>query len=139
MDPVTALAATAVAALAPYLAKAGEKFAEEAGKAAAGKLGALYQFLKERFEKKPDIQPVFQYLEANPKSEDAQAAMRVQLVMQLMKDKEFEESLQKMVDEIKQDPASQSFITNVYGGEVGQIVNAGSIDTITYSREAKKH
>jgi hypothetical protein len=137
MDPVTALAATAVTALVPYLAKAGEKIAEEAGKVVADKIGVLYQFLRQRFENKPELQAVFKLLEANPKSQDAQAAMRVQLAVQLTQDKAFEDSLRQMVEEIQQDPVSQSFITKVYGGEVGQIVNAGHIGTVTYTKDSK--
>lgn len=53
MTPVASLAATAVAVLAPYLAKAGEEIAKEAGQAVAAKIGPLYKTLKARFESNP--------------------------------------------------------------------------------------
>ncbi len=58
MDPIASLAASVVAVLSPYLAKAGEEFAKEAGKAAANKFGALYQFLKTSFKRnRPQKKP----------------------------------------------------------------------------------
>lgn len=137
MDPITSLAASAVAIIAPYLAAAGQEFAKEAGKVAAGKIDALYNSLKNRFKKKSSGKEALSDLEANPDNEDAKAALRLQLVKQLTADKEFESSLRKLVEEIGQDQASQSFLTNVYGGEVGQIINASHIGSITFGKETK--
>ena len=137
MDPIASLAASVVAVLSPYLAKAGEEFAKEAGKTAANKFGALYQFLKTRFKKKPAAKEALADLEANPDNEDAKAALRRQLTKQMNADNTFVNTLRKILDEIDQDKESQTFLTQVYGGEVGQIINAHHIDTITYKKESK--
>ena len=138
MDPITSLAASAVAILAPYLVEAGHEFAKETGKAAGGKIGALYTALKNRFKRKSSGKEALSELEAHPDNEDARAALRLQLTKQLMADKTFADSLRKILAEIDQDKASQSFLTQVYGGEVGQIINADHIGTITYGKESKK-
>ena len=137
MDPITSLAASAVAVLSPYLAKAGEEFAKEAGKAAANKFGALYQFLKTRFKKIPVAKEALADLEANPENEDAKAALRRQLTKQMNADKAFIDALRKMLDEIDQDDRSHTFLTQVYGGEVGQIINAHYIESIKYKKDSK--
>jgi hypothetical protein len=130
MDPIATLAASAVAALTPYLAKAGEEFAKEAGKAAVAKFSALYQVLKDRFKNKPTAKEALVDLETNPNDEDAQAALRLQLKKQLTADPSFVEALQKLVNDIKEDKETFSFLTQVYGGKVGDIFNIGKVGTL---------
>ena len=137
MDPIATLSASAVAVLAPYLTKAGEEFSKEAGKAAANKFGAFYQFLKTRFKKKPAAEEALADLEANPDNEDAKAALRRQLTKQMNADKTFIDTLREYLNEIDQDEKAKSFLVQVYGGEVGQIINAHHIDTITYKKDAR--
>ena len=127
MDP-TSLAATAVAALAPYLAKAAEKFAEETGKAAADKIGALYQALKTRFENKPAAQEALTDLEANPNNEDAKAALRRQLTKQMDTDPSLKDTLQELLNDIDKDEKSMSFLIKVYGGKIKNIAQIGRVD-----------
>src|SRR6185295_10126223 len=121
MDPITSLAATAVAALAPYLAKAGEKFAEETGKAMADKIGILYQALKTRFVDKPAAQEALADLEANPSNEDAKGALRLQLTKQIKADPTFKDTLGELLNDIDKDEKSMSFLVQVYGGKVKNI------------------
>jgi hypothetical protein len=125
MDPNTSLAASAVAALAPYLAEAGTEFSKETGKAPANKIGALYQVLKTRFGNKPAAKEALADLEGNPSDQDAQAGLRRQLTKQMNADPTFRDTLQKLLDEIMQDKGSYSFLTQVYGGKVGNILNFG--------------
>jgi hypothetical protein len=138
MDPISTLATSAVAVLAPYLAEAGKEFAKEAGKTAAGKIEALYTALKNRFKKKSSGKEALSDLEANPDNEDAKAALRLQLTKQMSGDPTFADSLRQILAEINQDKASQSFLVQVYGGEVGQIINAGHIDSISYTPPSKQ-
>ena len=138
MDPITSLAASAVAALAPYLAEVGKEFAKETGKAAASKIGVLYQALKTRLKKKPTVKEALADLEANPSNEDAKAALRLQLTKQMNADPTFRDTLRKLLDEIKQDKDSISFLTQVYGGEVGQIINAYHINEIKINKGSRK-
>jgi hypothetical protein len=131
MADITSLAAIAVAALAPYLAKAGEKFAEEAGKSALDKIGALYHFLKTRFEHHPAAKDALMDLEANPQDEDVKGALRRQLAKQISADPSFQQALGELLDAIDQDEASTSFYVQVYGGKVKNIIQAGHVDNMT--------
>jgi hypothetical protein len=127
---ITSLAASAVAALAPYLAKAGEEFAREAGKGALEKIGALYDFLKKRFQANPNAKGALDDLKANPDDEDAQAALRVQIKKLMKADPTIVKTVQQMLSEIKQDKGSVSFLTQVYGGNVDKIINIGTAGTV---------
>lgn len=138
MDPIASLAASTVTILAPYLAEAGHEFAKEGGKAVAVKIEALYQMLKKRFKKKSSAKEALADLEADPKSQDAQASLRLQIAKQLKDDPAFADSLRDMLKEIDEDQSSRSFITQVYGGEVGEIVNAGNIGTLTINKSPRK-
>jgi hypothetical protein len=120
-----------VAALAPFLEKAGAKFAEETGKAAADKIGALYQALKTRFEGKPAAQEALTDLEANPTNEDAKATLRRQLTKQMDADPSLRDILQKLLNDIDQDEKAMSFLVQVYGGKVKNITQiAGKVDRL---------
>jgi len=125
MDPITSLAQAAVAALAPYLAKTGEETANETGKATAGKIAVLHQALRSRFENNPSAQEVLADLEDNPDDVDVQSALRLQLKKQMNADPTLIDALRQLLDEIKQDEGSIYFLTQFYGGSLGNIVNFG--------------
>jgi len=130
MDPITSLAASAVAVLTPYLAEAGKEFAKEAGKAALGKIGAFYDFLKQRFQDHPTAKGALDDLKANPDDEDAQAALRVQIKKLVNADPAMVKTIQQMLGEMKQDKESVSFLTQVYGGNIDKIINIGTAGTV---------
>jgi hypothetical protein len=127
MDPTTVgtLASGIVAILAPYLAKAGEEFAKETGKTASSKIGALYQAIKARFRSHPAAAEALADLEETPDDEDVQAALRLQLKKQMEADQAFTDALRQLLEEIRQDEQAATFLTQVYGGEVGKIINIG--------------
>src|SRR5687768_9415265 len=106
MDPIASLSASAVAVLAPYLAKAGEEFAKVTGKAAAGKIDELYQALKARFNNKPIAKEALADFEAKPEDEDVQAALRLQLKKQMSSDSALVDLLKQLMGEIEQDKGS---------------------------------
>lgn len=92
MDPAT-LAAQMVTLLAPalpYLLKAGERAAEEAGSRLGGQAweqaSALWAKLRPRAEERPAMMEAVQEVAQRPEDEDAQAALRVQLRKLLSKD-----------------------------------------------------
>lgn len=92
MDPAT-LAAQMVAVLAPalpYLLKAGERAAEEAGSRLGGQAweqaSALWAKLRPRADEQPAVMEAAQEVAQRPEDEDAQAALRVQLRKLLSKD-----------------------------------------------------
>lgn len=137
MESVTSLAATAVAVLVPYLANAGEELTKETVKAAAAKIGPLYKALKARFQNRPAAQEALADMESSPMDEDAQTALNLQLKKQMKADSELAETVRKLLEEIDQDKETTSFLTQVYGGEVGQIINARHIGTITGGTKPK--
>jgi hypothetical protein len=128
MDFIPSLAASVVAALVPYLAKAGEEFATVAGKATANKIGELYQTLKKRFKNKTAAKEALADVKETPHDEDAQATLRHQLKKEMTVDQTLRETLQQLLGEIKQDSGSYSFLTQVYGGNVEKIFNIGQVE-----------
>jgi hypothetical protein len=136
MDPNIALATSVVATLAPYLVKAGEEFAKEVGKTAVSKIETLYQFLNKRFKNHPSAKEALDDLKTKPDDEDAQAALRVQIKKLLKADPTLVKTIQQMLDEIKQDKASVSFLTQV-NGNVDQINNAERMN-VTFNKGTGK-
>jgi hypothetical protein len=127
---ISTLAASVVAVLAPYLAKAGEEFAKEVGKAAVSKISTLYQAIKDRFQRHTAASESLADLETAPNDQDAQAALRQQLKKQLADDPAFADTLYQLIDQIGQDKQAAAFLTQVYGGEVGQILNIDKVDKL---------
>jgi hypothetical protein len=125
MDPTTisALAAGMVAVLAPYLAKAGEEFAKEVGKAASDKLGALCQMVKARLQAHPAGAKALAEVAAKPEDEAARSALRLELEKQMEADPAWAGTLRQLLDEVAQDKQGATFLTQVYGGKVGKIIN----------------
>lgn len=74
---VSALAAGAVAALIPYLVKGAGKFAEEFGKDAYGKAGALLAALRRRLAGQPKGEQALANCEAAPTPENQAALAQV--------------------------------------------------------------
>ena len=81
---------TTLVPVLPYLLKAGEKAAEEAGKKAAGEAWdwakELWTRLRPRVEAKPAALEAVQDVAHTPDDEDAQAALRVQFKKLLAED-----------------------------------------------------
>lgn len=96
MDP-TALAATATALLAPYIAKAGEKLAEKVGEKLPEQIGKLWTTIAAKFKGKPAAEEAVKDLAANPKDEDNQAAFRKELKKLLAEDDGFVNELAKLL------------------------------------------
>jgi hypothetical protein len=126
MDPVTIAAAT-VAALSPYLAKAGEKIAGAAGDAAWKQAGSLYERLKQKFVGKPAAQAALDDLEQAPADADTQAALRKELKKLLAEDGDLLRELSAALGQMK--TAGVSFNNQIAGnvGSLTQIGNAGDV------------
>jgi hypothetical protein len=136
MDLITTLATSVVATLTPYLVKAGEEFAKEAGKAAVNKIGTLYQFLSKRFKNHPSAKEALNDLKAKPDDKDAQAALRIQIKKVLKAEPDMVMTIQQLLVDVKQDRASVSFVTQV-NGNVDQINNAERMN-ITFNKGTRK-
>ncbi len=127
MEPIT-LATAAVAALAPYLGKAAEKFATAAGDAAWKKASELYDALKSRLASHPAAAEALDDLAQAPTDVDIQGALRQQLKKLIANDPEFARTLASLT-EAATPPVSANFQNDIHGN-VGNINQAGSIGTL---------
>lgn len=127
MDPVT-LAATAVAALNPYLLKAAEKIAGNAGDAAWKAGSALFDSLKKRFAGQPAAAAALDDLAAAPLEADNQAALRKEIRKLLASDPGFARELSGLVEGVAK-AGGISFVNHVAGsvGSITQIGTAGDV------------
>ena len=126
MDAV-AIAAATVAALSPYLAKAGEKIAGAVGEAAWKQAGTLYEKLRLRLADKPAAQAALADLEKDPTDTDTQAALRKELKKLLAEDGDLLRELSEAVG--KAGAGGVSFNNQIAGsvGSINQIGSAGDV------------
>ena len=96
---------TALVPLLPYLLKAGEKAAEETGKAVAGQswewTKSLWTKLKPGVEAKPAALEAAQDVAHAPEDEDLQVALRVQLKKLLTEDQLLAEEVGRWLEQGK--------------------------------------
>ena len=96
---------TVLAPLLPYLLKAGDKAAEETGKAVAGQswewAKSLWIKLKPKVEAKPGALEVAQDAAQAPKDQDAQAAFRQLLKKLLTEDQSLAEEVNRWLEQGK--------------------------------------
>ena len=96
---------TALVPLLPYLLKAGEKAAEETGKAVAGQSlewgKSLWTKLRPQVEAKPAALEAVQDVARAPEDEDLQAALRVQLKKLLTEDQSLAEEVSRWLEQGK--------------------------------------
>jgi hypothetical protein len=116
----------------PYLLKAGEKAAEEAGKKLGGdawdRAKGLWAKLRPKVEAKPAAQEAVQDAAAAPNDEDIQAALRLQLRKLLAEDAMLASEIERLWKE-----AQQKGTTVVAAGErsvaIGRDVTSSTIIT----------
>jgi hypothetical protein len=129
------LALSAVTLLVPYLAKAGESIANEAGGAAVAATKALYVAIRSRFHSDDDpyAQQTLERLEEKPDAAGRQSALASVLAEHAEEDSAFADELKRLVEEVTGGrPVDQQFLVQVYGGEVGKIVQIGHAGTVTF-------
>ena len=116
---------SAVTQLIPYLAKAGEEVAKKAGDASWERLKALYQDIHNRFSLDKDdyAQQTLKRLEEKPSEESRQRALSDILTEKAEADPKFAEELRQLTQNNTQGKKVSQFVTPIYGGEVGKIVN----------------
>jgi len=130
-----ALAQNVVAFLAPflpYLVKAGEGAAKEAGKKFTGeaweRAQGLWNKLRPKVEEKPAAQEVVQDLAKDPNDRDLQAALRVQLKKLLSEDQDLAQEISALFAEAK-----EAGVTVTASGErsvaIGGSVSGSTITT----------
>jgi hypothetical protein len=131
MDPLQ-LATMAISLIAPYLTQAGKAAANKAGEAAGQQIEGLLNAIRGRFVKDADMyaQQTLERLEQQPEAEGRRRAM-VDVLAEKAVDPEFAQQLAQILDKARKDEATSQFVTNVYGhGEVGQLFNIGSVETL---------
>lgn len=111
MDPAT-LAVTATTLLAPYLAKLGKSFMEEAGARLPDKVGKVWETIITRFKGNPTASRIANDLVKNADEPDNQEAFTLQLKKILKEDEEFANALQSMLKE------AQGQISNMGDGAI---------------------
>lgn len=109
----------------PYLVKAGEKAAEEAGQRLGGDswdwVKQIWNKLSPKVEEKPVLKEVVADLAANPQDEDYQAALRGQLKKLLKEDSTLEAELVQL---LKEKPPGA-------GSSIGDIIAGGDVQVST--------
>jgi hypothetical protein len=134
MDPAT-IAAGAAALLAPYLKKAGEEFAGEAGKYVQEKARLLWQKIRAKLDGDPPAKVVLDKFEANP---DAHAEeFKAKVAEKIGSDKPLGEQISADVADVKAKAPYVRVVLNITDAEraIGvraARLNAGTVDvTIT--------
>lgn len=128
------IAAAVVALLAPYLAKAGESMASKLGEKAVEATEALLQIIRDKFAKDKDTyaEQTLQRVEKEPEDKARQAALRGVLEEKIQADPAFAQKLTQLVSKTTQGQSLNQFLTNVYGGEVGNMTNIGTAGDLTF-------
>ena len=98
---VQVMATAAMALLSPYLAKAGEAFAKEAGEKLVEKASALYQAVKKKLKGDPYAEQTLARAEEKPASEGRQAALKDVLTEKMEEDADFAATVRQLVEEAK--------------------------------------
>jgi len=137
MDPA-ALATAAVGILAPYLTEAGHVAAKKLGEGAATQVEGLIGAIRRKFglDKDAYADQTLARLEAQPDEETRKQALAGVIAEKAKADAAFKEELERLVAAARGNHATMQFLTQVYGGRVGQIVNiGGSVQTLNFGRD----
>jgi hypothetical protein len=135
VDP-TVLASQALALLGPYLTKAGEAAAGKVGEAAAKHADAILGAIRRKFGADHDTyaEQTLAKVEKEPHAEWPKQALQGLLTEKVQEDPAFMAELERLLQSAKQDPATQQFLVQVYGGQVGEIFQIGSVQTLNVGR-----
>ena len=119
MDP-SLLAGQALALLGPYLAKAGGVAAEKVGVAAAKHADAILGAIRRKFGVDQDAyaEQTLAKVEEQPREEWPKQALQRIVADKAQKDPAFKAELERLLESAKQDPTTQQFLVQVYGGQV---------------------
>ncbi len=119
-----------MALLAPYLATFGQAAASKAGEAAFVGAKALLDLIRRRLSQDEYGSQTLARLEQKPEDRSRQVALEGLLAERVRDDPEFAREIRRVVHQTTGDRPVGQFLTEVYGGEVGKIVNIGSAGTV---------
>ncbi len=122
-----------MALLAPYLASLADGYVTKAGEAAFDGTKSLMKAIRDKFAHDGDqyAEQSLQRLQDRPDDEGRQSALRSILQDKADADSAFAEDLKRLVTAVTGRQRVGSFLTQVYGGEVGKIVNIQTAGTVT--------
>ena len=126
---IETVAASAIAVLAPYLAKAGESFAETAGEKLAEKVGTLYRAIKDRFKSDNDAEQTMALVEAKPDSKPRMSALEEVLVEKMKEDPNFAATVNRLVEDAKEADSRKILVFGQRNVTVGGDVSGSTIIT----------
>ncbi len=122
--------AMALAPFLPYLVKGGEKaieaVGEKVGEAGWDKAHKLYEVVQGKLSGDADAERALTQVAVKPESEPRRAVLAEVIEEKVQEDTAFGQQLQQVLNNIQADSQTVSFLTQVYGGEVGKIVNIKS-------------
>jgi hypothetical protein len=134
------IASAVIAFLSPYLIKTGEEVAAKAGEAVWKKVEEIHKAIKVRFAREKDdySRNILRGFEEKP--EKRKEALREVLTEIIQKDQAFAARLSKLLEEAKGKAilAGPEFVTNVFGGEIGEIINIGSLNELIVNKGSRK-
>jgi hypothetical protein len=125
MEPTT-LAASAIALLSPYLAKAGTKAADEVGKKLPEYAAKIWTAIRDKFKGKPAAEEAVQDLLEKPEDGMKQVVFQNQLLKVLESDDAFAESLLALLSQAGSEAKGQGGDTITNTGS-GAIATGGSV------------
>jgi len=128
---VVEIVSSAVALLSPYLVKAAEGAAQEAGKNSWEKVKGIYQAIRHKFANDKDeyAQQTLKRLEEKPVEKRRQEALESILEEKVEADSGFAAQLAELVKDTTQGQPVSQFVTQVFGdGRVGKIANFVNVD-----------
>jgi hypothetical protein len=135
MDPAT-LGTLAVSIVAPYLTEAGKAAAAKIGETASGQVANLLATLQRKFGADQDAYAgqTLARLEEQPDADTRKRALADVVAEKAEADPAFKEELARGVEAARTSPGTMQFLTQVYGGQVGEILNIGSVQTLNIGR-----
>ena len=137
MDPAT-LGALAVSIVAPYLTEAGKAAAAKIRRETASdqvenlltRCGASLEQIRDAYAGTER----FARLEQQPDAETRKRALADVVAEKAEADPAFKDELAHAVEAARTSPGTMQFLTQVYGGQVGEILNIGSVQTLNIGR-----
>jgi hypothetical protein len=126
---IQALAVAATALLGPYLAKAGEAFAEKAGEKLGEKAGTLYQAIKGKFKGDAYAEQTLARAEERPEAKGRQATLQEVLAEKMEEDADFAEMVRRLVEEAKAADTRHVIVFGERSVAVGGDVSGSTIIT----------
>lgn len=123
------IATSAVAALTPYLVKAGTVAAEKLGEKLPEAIENLYNAIRKKFKSEPYAEQTLTRAVEKPESPGRQAALADVLAEEMEKDAEFAATLEKIMERVEESSAGDRIDQSVnVSGKSGDITVIGKGD-----------